>query len=56
MLVGPSKCLKQIIQIKHNRVKNSNSPEANQSAIYNIGRGFELAATMNNAASGQSGT
>ena len=43
MLVGPSKCLKQIIQIKHNRVKNSNS---NQLAIYNIGRGFELAVTV----------
>ena len=30
MLVGPSKCLKQIIQIKLKRVKNPNWPEANQ--------------------------
>ena len=29
MLVGPSKCLKQIIQIKLNRVKNPSWPEAN---------------------------
>ena len=33
MLVGPSKCLKQIIQIELNRVKNPNWPEANQLAI-----------------------
>ena len=37
MLVGPSKCLKQTIQIK-----NPNWPEANQLAIYKHGRGFEL--------------
>ena len=30
MLVGLSKRLKQIIQIKLNRVKNPNWPEANQ--------------------------
>ena len=30
MLVGPSKCLKQIIQIELNRVKNPNWPEASQ--------------------------
>ena len=41
MLVGPSKCLKQIIQIELNRVKHP-WPEANQLAIYKHGRGFEL--------------
>ena len=41
MLVGLSKCLKQIIQIKLNRVKNPNWPEANELAIYKHGRGFE---------------
>ena len=30
MLVGPSKCLKQIIQIELNRVKSPNLAEANQ--------------------------
>ena len=30
MLVGPSKYLKQIIQLELNRVKNPNWPEANQ--------------------------
>ena len=34
MLVGPGKCLKQIIQIKPKRVKNPNWREANQLAIY----------------------
>ena len=33
-LVGPSKKLKQIIQIEHNIVKNPNWPEANQFGIY----------------------
>ena len=47
MLVGPSKCLKQIIQIELNRVKNPNWPEANQLAIYKRGRGFELGITVN---------
>ena len=42
MIVGPSKCLKQIIQIELNRVKNPNWPEANQLAIYKHGQGFEL--------------
>ena len=46
-LVRPSKCLKQIIQIKLNRVKNPNWPEANQLAIYKRGRGFELMTTEN---------
>ena len=45
MLVGPSKQLKQIIQIEHNIDKNPNWPEANQLAIYNRGRGFELGRT-----------
>ena len=31
-----------MIQIKHNRVKNPNWPEANQLAIYERDRGFEL--------------
>ena len=39
--MGPSKCLKQKIQIKHNGVKNPNWPEANQLVIYKHGRGFE---------------
>ena len=47
MLVGPSKCLKQIIQIELNRVENPNWSEANQLAIYTNGRGFELGTTMN---------
>ena len=47
MLVGPSKYLKQIIQIELNRVKNPNWPEANQLAIYKRGRGFELETTVN---------
>jgi len=41
-LVGPSKQLKQIIQIEHNIAKNPNWPEANQLAIYKRGREFEL--------------
>ena len=36
------KQLKQIIQIKHNIVKNPNWPEADQLAIYKCGQGFEL--------------
>ena len=47
MLVGPSKCLKQIIQIELNRVKNPNWPEENQLAIYKHGQGFELGTTVN---------
>ena len=47
MLVGPSKCLKQIIQIKLNRVKDPILPEANQLAIYLLGRGFELGTAEN---------
>ena len=39
--------LKQIIQIKLNRVKNPNWPEANQLAIYKRGRGFGLGNTVN---------
>ena len=45
LLVGPSKQLKQIIQIEHNTVKNPNWQEANQLDIYKRGRGFELGAT-----------
>ena len=46
-LVGPSKCLKQIIQMKVNRAKNPNWPETNQLSIYKRGRGFELGTTEN---------
>ena len=42
----PLKQLKQIIQIKHNIVKNPNWPEADQLAIYKCGRGFELGRSM----------
>ena len=45
-LAGPSKQLKQMIQIEHNIVKNPNCPEANKLAIYKRGRGFELGATV----------
>ena len=34
-------------QIKLNRVKNPNWPEANQLAIYKRNRGFELGTTVN---------
>ena len=47
MLAGLGKCLKQIIQIELNRVKNPNWPEANQLAIYKRDRGFELGTTVN---------
>ena len=49
MLVGPTKWLKQIIQIKLNRVKNPNInwPEANQLVIYKRGRGFGLGTIVN---------
>ena len=47
MLVGPSRCLKQITEIELNRVKNPSWPEANQLAIYKRGRGFELGTTVN---------
>ena len=56
MLVGPSKYLKKILNMKLNRVKNPNWPEAKQLAIYKCGRGFELEATMPNPTGGQSGT
>ena len=38
MLVGPSKQLKQIVQIKHNTVKNPNWPEPNQLEIQKVVR------------------
>ena len=47
MLLGPMKYLKQMIQIKFNRGKNPNWPEANQLAIYKRDRGFELGTTVN---------
>ena len=45
-LVGPSKYLKQIIEIQHNIVKNPNWLEANQLGIYKRSGGFELGTTM----------
>ena len=51
MLVGLSKCLKQIIQIELNRVKNPNLAGPNQLAIYKRGRGFELGATESKSSS-----
>ena len=47
MLVGPGKCLKQIIQIKPKRVKNPNWREPNQLVIYQHSRGCELRTTVN---------
>ena len=47
MLVGPGKCLKQIIQIKPKRVKNPNWRKANQLAIYQHSRACELRTTVN---------
>ena len=47
MLMGLSKCVKQIIQIELNRVKNPNWLEANQLAIYKHDQGFELGTTVN---------
>ena len=43
--MGPSKQLKQIIQIENSIVKNPNWPEANQLAIYKCGREVEPGAT-----------
>ena len=40
VLVGPSKQLKQIIQIEDNIVMNPGWSEANQLAIYKRGRGL----------------
>ena len=57
MLVGSSRWLKQLIQIEINRVKNP-WLEANQLAIYQGGKGFELGTTVNKSSwrSGQGGT
>ena len=55
MPVGPNKCLKQIIQIELNRVKNPNWREANQlftSMAENLNSGL----LRTNPASGQGGT
>ena len=52
MLVGPSKFLKQIIQIELNRVKYPSWPKANQSAINKRGREFELGTTLNKSRAG----
>ena len=56
MLVGPSKCLKQTIQIELKRVKNPNWPEANQLVIYKCGEDLNLGLPKTNPASDQSGT
>ena len=47
MLVGPSKCLNQVMYIILKRVKNPNWPEANPLAIYKPGGRFEFGTTMN---------
>ena len=47
ILVGPSKCQKQTIEIELNRAKNPNGRETNQLAIYGRCRGFELGTTVN---------
>ena len=47
LLMGLSKCLKQITQIELNGVKNPNWLEANQLAIYTRDQGFELGTTVN---------
>ena len=47
MLVGLSKYLKKINQMKLNRVKNTNWPEAIQLAIYKRSRGFEIGTIKN---------
>ena len=45
LLMGLSKCLKQITQIELNGVKNPNWLEADQLAIYKHDQGFELGTT-----------
>ena len=57
MLVGPRKCLKEIIQIELNGVKNPNWPEANQLAIYKCGEDLNLGlpTPRTYSASGQGG-
>ena len=47
MLVGPSKQLKQIIQIDHNIVKNPNRPEADQLATNGIADGSKNVLRVN---------
>ena len=44
---GARKFLKQIVLIKHNRVKNPNWPEANHLDVYKYVREFELGTTEN---------
>ena len=46
-----NKCLKQIIQIELNKVKNPNLAGPNQLAIYKRGRGFELGTTESKSSS-----
>ena len=55
MLVGPSKCLKQIIQIKLKRVKNPNWPGANQ-LFTSLVEDLKSGLLGTNPASGQSGS
>ena len=47
MLVGPSKGLKQKIQIEHTRFKNPKWSNANQLANYKRGRGSEVGTNVN---------
>ena len=56
MLVGLSKYLKKINQMKLNRVKNTNWPEANQLAITSVAEDLKSGLLRTNPASGQGGT
>ena len=44
---GPRKFLKQIVDIKLNRVESPNWPKANQVVIYKRGRGYDFGTTEN---------
>ena len=47
ILVGLSKCMKQIISIKHNTgLRIATGRRSNQLPIYKCGRGFELVTTV----------
>ena len=46
MLVGPSKCLKEIIHIEFNRAKESQLAGGKLTG-YKLGRGFEVGTTVN---------
>ena len=56
MLVGPSKCLKQIIQTELNEVKNPNWREATRCLFTIMAEDLNSGLPWTNPASGQSGT